>query len=45
MEYKENPEKMMSQDEKPRLPGIALDIDGVALRGSLIIGNSDKMVR
>jgi len=46
MEYKQNPEINTTQDEKKiRLPAIALDIDGVALRGSLIIGNSDKMVR
>jgi ribonucleotide monophosphatase NagD (HAD superfamily) len=28
-----------------RLPAIACDIDGVILRGSLIIGNSDKMIK
>jgi ribonucleotide monophosphatase NagD (HAD superfamily) len=27
------------------LPAIACDIDGVILRGSQIIGNSDKMIR
>lgn len=28
-----------------RLPAIACDIDGVVLRGSLIIGNSSNMVK
>ena len=43
MDYKQNPET--TQDAKIHLPAIVLDIDGVAVRGSLIIGNSDKMVR
>lgn len=29
----------------PKLPAIACDIDGVALRGTQIIGNSSKMVK
>ena len=45
MEYKQNPEKIQDEDQQIRLPAIALDIDGVALRGSLIIGNADQMVR
>jgi ribonucleotide monophosphatase NagD (HAD superfamily) len=36
----QNPEK-----PKIKLPAIACDIDGVALRGSLVIGNADKMIR
>lgn len=28
-----------------RLPAIACDIDGVVLRGSLIIGNSENMIK
>ncbi len=45
MEHKQNPEKTITKEAKTRLPAIALDIDGVVLRGSLVIGNSDKMVR
>jgi len=45
MEHKQNPEKTITTEAKTRLPAIALDIDGVVLRGSLVIGNSDKMVR
>jgi ribonucleotide monophosphatase NagD (HAD superfamily) len=47
MEFQQNPEKIgeFTGGSKVRLPGIAIDIDGVALRGSMVIGNSDKMVR
>ena len=29
----------------PKLPAIACDIDGVALRGEQIIGNSSEMIK
>ena len=29
----------------PKLPAIACDIDGVALRGTQIIGNSSNMIK
>jgi hypothetical protein len=48
MEHKQNPENstIITHDEKKiLLPAIALDIDGVALRGSLIIGNADQVVK
>jgi hypothetical protein len=48
MESQHNPENttLITHDEKKiPLPAIALDIDGVALRGSLIIGNADQVVK
>jgi hypothetical protein len=45
MEHKQNPETKTQDKNTILLPAIALDIDGVALRGSLIIGNADQVVK